>query len=304
MQSSGPAHTRRRPVDSDTRQRRRGAAGARPLAARPTGIPARSFFKSMIEGESPMFESRLARLLLCTSLVLLPAASQAVPLLSFGPVSIDEFSISPDGLSNTFTMSLQTPGLPVDLTGSGAATSTTTFTYTQAITPMALGPDVPPGEGDLRVVTEGSKPGDAGIPHGAALASFAEATVTGNAAELAAARDALLEAVGPKPSSTRRQLPATSSAWCASPTTPGFRSIRRCGHCPRIFAGTWASRASDRAASPSSAGSRANSLRCCARQALRSCASRGGGPARDRPEPRPSARPALPDPADPLGVML
>ncbi len=51
-------------------------------------------------------------------------------------------------------------------------------------------------DGDLRAVTEGAKVGDAGIPHGELLMTFAEAAVTGDAAELATARDALRNAVG------------------------------------------------------------------------------------------------------------
>lgn len=51
-------------------------------------------------------------------------------------------------------------------------------------------------QGDLRAVTQGSKLGDAGVPHGERLAAFAEAAVDGDAAQLATARDALREAAG------------------------------------------------------------------------------------------------------------
>jgi hypothetical protein len=51
-------------------------------------------------------------------------------------------------------------------------------------------------DGDLRAITEGSKLGDGGIPHGERLAAFAEAAVAGGAAELATARDALRAAAG------------------------------------------------------------------------------------------------------------
>ena len=51
-------------------------------------------------------------------------------------------------------------------------------------------------DGDLRAVTEGSKIGDGGIPHGGKLVAFAEAAVSGDAAQLATARDALRDAIG------------------------------------------------------------------------------------------------------------
>jgi hypothetical protein len=51
-------------------------------------------------------------------------------------------------------------------------------------------------DGDLRAVTEGAKIGDAGIPHGELLTTFAEAAVVGDAAQLATARDALRAAAG------------------------------------------------------------------------------------------------------------
>lgn len=51
-------------------------------------------------------------------------------------------------------------------------------------------------DGDLRAVTEGSKVGDAGIPHGEKLVAFAEAAVAGDTAQLATARDALRDAAG------------------------------------------------------------------------------------------------------------
>jgi hypothetical protein len=51
-------------------------------------------------------------------------------------------------------------------------------------------------DADVRVITEGAKLGDAGIPHGERLATFAEAAVKGDAAELATARDALRDAAG------------------------------------------------------------------------------------------------------------
>ena len=49
---------------------------------------------------------------------------------------------------------------------------------------------------DLRVVTEGSKIGDAGIPHGEKLVAFAEAAVSGDSAQTATARDELRAAIG------------------------------------------------------------------------------------------------------------
>ena len=51
-------------------------------------------------------------------------------------------------------------------------------------------------DADLRAVTEGSKLGDAGIPHGERLTAFAEAAVVGDGAQLATARDALRDAAG------------------------------------------------------------------------------------------------------------
>ena len=51
-------------------------------------------------------------------------------------------------------------------------------------------------DGDLRAVTEGSKLGDAGIPHGERITGFAEAAVSGDSAQLATARDSLRDAVG------------------------------------------------------------------------------------------------------------
>ena len=51
-------------------------------------------------------------------------------------------------------------------------------------------------DGDLAAVTDGSKVGDAGIPHGERLTTFAEAAVQGDSAELATARDALRDAIG------------------------------------------------------------------------------------------------------------
>ena len=49
---------------------------------------------------------------------------------------------------------------------------------------------------DLRVVTEGSKIGDAGISHGEKLVAFAEAAVSGDLAQLETARDELRAAIG------------------------------------------------------------------------------------------------------------
>ena len=51
-------------------------------------------------------------------------------------------------------------------------------------------------DGDLSIVTEGTKAGDGGIPHGEKLAAFAEAAVVGDSAQLASARDDLRAAVG------------------------------------------------------------------------------------------------------------
>jgi hypothetical protein len=51
-------------------------------------------------------------------------------------------------------------------------------------------------EGDLRALTDGSRLGDAGIPHGERLNAFAEAAVAGDAAQLATARAALRSAAG------------------------------------------------------------------------------------------------------------
>ena len=51
-------------------------------------------------------------------------------------------------------------------------------------------------DGDLRVVTEGSKIGDGGIAHGEKLVAFAEAAVGGDSAQLATARDGLRAAIG------------------------------------------------------------------------------------------------------------
>jgi len=53
-------------------------------------------------------------------------------------------------------------------------------------------------DGDLRALTEGSKIGDAGIPHGERLVAFAEAAVAGDSAQLATARDELRAALGPE----------------------------------------------------------------------------------------------------------
>jgi hypothetical protein len=51
-------------------------------------------------------------------------------------------------------------------------------------------------DGDLRAITEGSKIGDGGIPHGERLTSFAEAAVAGDPAQLATARDDLRAVAG------------------------------------------------------------------------------------------------------------
>lgn len=51
-------------------------------------------------------------------------------------------------------------------------------------------------DGDLRAITEGAKIGDAGIPHGELLTTFAEAAVAGDQAQLATARDSLRAAAG------------------------------------------------------------------------------------------------------------
>jgi len=50
--------------------------------------------------------------------------------------------------------------------------------------------------GELHGIAEGAKAGDAGIPHGALLAAFAEAAVRGDGAALVSARDALRAAAG------------------------------------------------------------------------------------------------------------
>lgn len=52
------------------------------------------------------------------------------------------------------------------------------------------------GDANLRAITEWTKVGDSGIPHGERLAAFAEAAVSGDGAELATARDALRLAAG------------------------------------------------------------------------------------------------------------
>ena len=51
-------------------------------------------------------------------------------------------------------------------------------------------------QGDLRVITEGSKGADSGVTHSDALVAFAEAAVGSDSAALATARDALREAAG------------------------------------------------------------------------------------------------------------
>ena len=51
-------------------------------------------------------------------------------------------------------------------------------------------------EAKLNGISEGAKAGDAGIEHGERLAIFAEAAVTGDRAELDAARNALRDAAG------------------------------------------------------------------------------------------------------------
>ena len=48
----------------------------------------------------------------------------------------------------------------------------------------------------LQGISEGSKAGDMGIPHGEKLTAFADAAVAGDAATLATARDALRDAAG------------------------------------------------------------------------------------------------------------
>ncbi len=52
-------------------------------------------------------------------------------------------------------------------------------------------------DADLQIVRGEAEKPDGGIPHGAALRRFAEALVTGSP-ELAAARSALCEAIGPE----------------------------------------------------------------------------------------------------------
>ena len=51
-------------------------------------------------------------------------------------------------------------------------------------------------EAQISGISEGAKAGDAGIAHGERLTTFAEAAVSGDAAELATARDALRDAAG------------------------------------------------------------------------------------------------------------
>lgn len=51
-------------------------------------------------------------------------------------------------------------------------------------------------DASLTGISEGAKVGDAGIEHGARLTAFADAALSGKAAELATARDALREAAG------------------------------------------------------------------------------------------------------------
>ena len=51
-------------------------------------------------------------------------------------------------------------------------------------------------DADLRGIADGAKAGDAGIEHGERLTAFADAAVSGDAAELATARDALRAAAG------------------------------------------------------------------------------------------------------------
>jgi len=51
-------------------------------------------------------------------------------------------------------------------------------------------------DGDLRAVTEGTKGGDSGVDHGEALLAFVEASLAGDAATLATARDALRGEIG------------------------------------------------------------------------------------------------------------
>ena len=51
-------------------------------------------------------------------------------------------------------------------------------------------------EADLRAVTEGSKGGESGVPHGDELVAFAEAAVGGDAAALRSSRDALRDVAG------------------------------------------------------------------------------------------------------------
>jgi hypothetical protein len=51
-------------------------------------------------------------------------------------------------------------------------------------------------EADLKGIFEGAKAGDAGIEHGERLTTFVDATLSGDAAELATARDALRDAAG------------------------------------------------------------------------------------------------------------
>jgi uncharacterized protein (DUF2236 family) len=51
-------------------------------------------------------------------------------------------------------------------------------------------------ENDLRAITEGSKAADIGVRYSAELTSFAEASVQGDAASLATARDTLRDVMG------------------------------------------------------------------------------------------------------------